>query len=139
MLWWHLEIFGLLVDNIKCERILIYSLSSTFDLVIVVRLTFHYSGTAYCVVHLVSLVGFCICKKYGLEKALFWSRVSMFPLLTLLFVWAVIFGPIDWYTYSMYIDIDPLLLTVLILGYIWHLFLFVILLCKRCRCSCYHS
>ena len=138
MLWWHLEIFGLLVDNIKCERIFIYLLSSTFDLVIVVRLTFHYSGTAYCVVHLVSLVGFCICKKYGLEKSLFWSRVSVFPVLFILFVCAGISSTNDDSVYLTDIQY-PLQFSVTVIGYIWHLLLFGVFLYTKCRCICDHS
>ena len=83
-------------------------------------------------VYLLALVGFCLCKKYGLEKSLFWSRVSMFPLLILLFVCAVISS-----FEIMYFDLH--LLTVTVLGYIWHFLLFVILMCKKCRCSCYRS
>jgi len=97
-----------------------------------------WTGIAYCVVHLVSLVGFCLCKKYGLEKSLFWSRVSVFPVLFILFVCAGISSTNDDSVFRTDIQY-PLQFSVTVIGYIWHLLLFGVFLYTKCRCSCDHS
>merc|ERR1712227_219766 len=97
-----------------------------------------WTGIAYCVVRLMSLVGFCLCKKYGLEKSLFWSRVSVFPVLFNLFVCAGISSTNDDSVYLTDIQY-PLQFSVTVIGYIWHLLLFGVFLYTKCRCICDHS
>merc|ERR1719219_2003053 len=73
-----------------------------------------FTGLAYCVVTLISLIGFCLGQKFGGEKIQFWSRVWMFPLLTPLFIMAMIFGYIS-------INHAAAQCCLALLGYIWFL------------------
>ena len=85
-------------------------------------------GLAYCAVTLISLIGFCLGKKFGGEKTQFWSRVWMFPILTPLFIMTIIFRS----RYESWI----VQLSLALLGYIWFLISLVTLLWRRFSCSC---
>ena len=83
---------------------------------------------AYCAVTLISLICFCVGKRFRGEKFHFWSRVWMFPLLTPLFIMVI-------YSYSNII-LYPAQFSLALLGYIWFLIALITLLCRRFSCSC---
>ena len=88
-------------------------------------------GFAYCAVTLISLIGFCLGKKFGGEKTQFWSRVWMFPVVTPLFILAIILS------LGRYCSIEfPIQFTVALLGYVWFLTSLIILVCRKFGCYC---
>ena len=86
---------------------------------------------AYCAVAVISLIGFCLGKRFGGEKTQFWSRVWMFPVVTPLFIMATYFS-LDRYGYIAF----PIQFSVALLGYIWFLTSLIILLSRKFGCYC---
>ena len=87
---------------------------------------------AYCSVTSISLLGFCLGKKFGGEKTQFWARVWMFPVLTFLFTLAMIFS----FGYRHGDIAFPVQLTVALLGYTWFTISLAILLSRKFSCFC---
>ena len=92
------------------------------------------SGFAYCAVTLISLTGFCLGEKFAGEKTQFWSRVWMFPIVTPLFIMAIVFS-FDVNIYTTYMEF-PIQFTVALLGYGWFLTSLIILACRKFGCYC---
>ena len=89
---------------------------------------------AYCVVTSISVLGFCLGKKFGFGKIQFWSRVWMLPVLTPLFIMAFVYN--REYNYNEGPCLSAAQFFLAILGYIWFLLALLVLLCKRLSCSC---
>ena len=88
-------------------------------------------GFAYCAVNVISLVGFCLGKKFGFGKIHFWSRVWMFPVLTALFIMAMVYNSPNYRP-----SVSSAQFFLAIMGYIWFLLALSVLLCRRFF-SCY--
>ena len=58
----------------------------------------------------------------------YWSRVWMFPVLTPLFIMAILFS----WPFSIY----PAQFSLALLGYSWFLIALITLLCRRFKCFC---
>ena len=88
-------------------------------------------GFAYCAVTVISLIGFGLGKRFGGVKTQFWSRVWMFPVLTPLFIMAMVFS-VNRYSSIAF----PIQFSVALLGYIWFLTSLIILLARKFGCYC---
>ena len=93
-----------------------------------------FTGLDYCVVTFISLLGFCLGKKFGFGKIHFWSRVWMLPVLTPLFIMTFVNNFVYSHNEGPCLSATQFFLPML--GYIWFLQALLVLLCKRLSCSC---